>query len=33
VYGTEFFWPMNSANPYLEQIESGVNVVLAHGPA
>jgi hypothetical protein len=33
VYGAEFFWPMLSANPHLEQIESGIDIVKAHGPA
>eukprot|EP00928_Gymnodinium_smaydae_P094009 TRINITY_DN7841_c0_g4_i1.p1 TRINITY_DN7841_c0_g4~~TRINITY_DN7841_c0_g4_i1.p1 ORF type:complete len:238 (+),score=29.02 TRINITY_DN7841_c0_g4_i1:123-836(+) len=32
-YGTDFFWPCPSGNPYYDQISDGVDVLITHGPA
>ncbi len=32
VFGTEFFWPCPSGNPYYEQIPDGIDILIAHGP-
>jgi len=33
IFGTQFFWPCPSGNPYFDQIPEGTDVVIAHGPA
>ena len=32
VYGTEFFWPMKTPNPYYDGIPEGLDVLVCHGP-
>merc|ERR1712046_24412 len=32
VWGTDFFHPVQGANPYLDQIPAGTNILLAHNP-
>eukprot|EP00565_Helicotheca_tamesis_P003376 CAMPEP_0185729172 /NCGR_PEP_ID=MMETSP1171-20130828/4508_1 /TAXON_ID=374046 /ORGANISM="Helicotheca tamensis, Strain CCMP826" /LENGTH=235 /DNA_ID=CAMNT_0028397951 /DNA_START=95 /DNA_END=802 /DNA_ORIENTATION=- len=32
IHGTQFFWPMNSANPYYDQISGPVDIFVCHGP-
>lgn len=32
-YGADFYWPCQGANPYFENIQSDVDVLIAHGPA
>jgi len=34
IYGTDFFWPCPSSNPYYDLIpKEGVDILVAHGPA
>ncbi|GAB5365330.1 hypothetical protein AAMO2058_001048500 [Amorphochlora amoebiformis] len=33
IYGTDFFWPCPSGNPYYGEIPQGVDIVISHGPA
>mmetsp|Transcript_2597 Transcript_2597/g.3926 ORF Transcript_2597/g.3926 Transcript_2597/m.3926 type:complete len:232 (-) Transcript_2597:24-719(-) len=36
IFGTDFFWPMleeSSPNPFLDQIENDVDILVTHGPA
>ena len=32
IFGTDFFWPMETANPYLAQIPADVDILVTHGP-
>lgn len=32
VFGTDFFWPMTSPNPYYEQIPGHIDIIISHGP-
>ena len=32
-FGTDFFWPCPSGNPYFEQIPADTDVLIAHNPA
>jgi len=32
-FGTDFFWPCPSGNPYFDQIAGDTDVLIAHGPA
>mmetsp|Transcript_4600 Transcript_4600/g.6292 ORF Transcript_4600/g.6292 Transcript_4600/m.6292 type:complete len:238 (-) Transcript_4600:56-769(-) len=32
IHGTQFFWPMNSANPYYDKISDPVDIFVCHGP-
>lgn len=32
-FGTDFFWPCPSGNPYFEQIPDSADIIIAHGPA
>lgn len=33
VFGTDFFWPCPSGNPYFDQIPEDTDILIAHGPA
>jgi len=33
VFGTDFFWPCPTGNPYYEQIPKNVDIIISHGPA
>jgi len=32
MYGTEFFWPMKTPNPYYDQIPEDLDILICHGP-
>eukprot|EP00299_Pterocystis_sp_00344_P017933 c8977_g3_i1.p1 GENE.c8977_g3_i1~~c8977_g3_i1.p1 ORF type:complete len:209 (-),score=32.59 c8977_g3_i1:59-685(-) len=32
IFGTNFFWPCPTGNPYFSQIPEGIDIVIAHGP-
>jgi len=32
IYGTDFFWPMRSNNPYYDDIPDDVDILICHGP-
>jgi len=32
IYGTDFFWPMRSKNPYYDNIPDDVDILICHGP-
>ncbi len=32
VFGTDFFWPMTTPNPYFALILPGIDILVSHGP-
>mmetsp|Transcript_61340 Transcript_61340/g.164749 ORF Transcript_61340/g.164749 Transcript_61340/m.164749 type:complete len:249 (+) Transcript_61340:124-870(+) len=32
IFGSDFFWPMQTENPYYKLIPTGVDIVVSHGP-
>ena len=32
IYGTDFYWPMRSKNPYYDKIPDDVDILISHGP-
>mmetsp|Transcript_10915 Transcript_10915/g.14640 ORF Transcript_10915/g.14640 Transcript_10915/m.14640 type:complete len:139 (+) Transcript_10915:497-913(+) len=32
IYGTQFFWPMKTSNPYYDVINGPLDILVCHGP-